>query len=260
MVVDIDGAFFGTSFPHIFLMTYENCVPSAPSSAFIPRVFGFKIHPSSSSMPKQVVVLDGASYSNAEASSDELNFASSVEGGPVASQSRSNGGSNNTAKVPVVFDLTNDSAANVGTGTVDAGGPPPAPSSSRSNSGSTTLEAQSSFPGPTPAAAAHTTAYGPDFSVEQFYDRDGRVDGSVMPSARRSVSNTTAAAAALTGSPAAQQWHYVQNTSHSSDGFNNHHLDVAAASVSQEYSAVVGTARSTQEGELESPGGKRQRV
>ncbi|XP_073002096.1 putative casein kinase II subunit beta-4 isoform X1 [Typha latifolia] len=41
---NIDGAYFGTTFPHLFLMTYGHLKPQKPSQRYIPRVFGFKIH------------------------------------------------------------------------------------------------------------------------------------------------------------------------------------------------------------------------
>ncbi|KAK4260309.1 hypothetical protein QN277_003445 [Acacia crassicarpa] len=41
---DIDGAYFGTTFPHLFLMTYGHLKPQKPSQNYVPRVFGFKIH------------------------------------------------------------------------------------------------------------------------------------------------------------------------------------------------------------------------
>ncbi|XP_016573141.2 putative casein kinase II subunit beta-4 isoform X2 [Capsicum annuum] len=41
---NIDGAYFGTTFPHLFLMTYGHLKPQKPTQNFIPRVFGFKIH------------------------------------------------------------------------------------------------------------------------------------------------------------------------------------------------------------------------
>ncbi|KAL5724142.1 putative casein kinase II subunit beta-4 [Ranunculus cassubicifolius] len=41
---DIDGAYFGTTFPHLFLMSHGNLKPQKPSQSYIPRVFGFKIH------------------------------------------------------------------------------------------------------------------------------------------------------------------------------------------------------------------------
>lgn len=42
----IDGAAFGTTFPHLFLMTFHNLVPEglSPDSKYIPRVFGFRVH------------------------------------------------------------------------------------------------------------------------------------------------------------------------------------------------------------------------
>jgi len=42
----IDGAAFGTTFPHLFLMTFNNLVPDAlpPETSYIPRVFGFRVH------------------------------------------------------------------------------------------------------------------------------------------------------------------------------------------------------------------------
>ncbi|XP_027334422.1 putative casein kinase II subunit beta-4 isoform X6 [Abrus precatorius] len=43
---NIDGAYFGTTFPHLFLMTYGQLKPQKPSQGYVPRVFGFKIHKS----------------------------------------------------------------------------------------------------------------------------------------------------------------------------------------------------------------------
>jgi len=61
----VDGASFGTTFPHLFLMTFSNLVPDPlpPDSAYIPRVFGFRVHHSarqrnsgnSVSSPTQIV-------------------------------------------------------------------------------------------------------------------------------------------------------------------------------------------------------------
>lgn len=41
---NIDGAYFGTTFPHLFLMTYGHLKPQKPVQNYVPRVFGFKIH------------------------------------------------------------------------------------------------------------------------------------------------------------------------------------------------------------------------
>mmetsp|Transcript_17941 Transcript_17941/g.30015 ORF Transcript_17941/g.30015 Transcript_17941/m.30015 type:complete len:296 (+) Transcript_17941:124-1011(+) len=49
----VDGAYFGPTFPHLFYMTYDALVPDpiSPSDKYQPRVFGFKVHASSSSLP-----------------------------------------------------------------------------------------------------------------------------------------------------------------------------------------------------------------
>jgi len=41
---NIDGTYFGTTFPHLFLMTYPHLKPQKPSQQYVPRVFGFKIY------------------------------------------------------------------------------------------------------------------------------------------------------------------------------------------------------------------------
>ncbi|CAA2972942.1 casein kinase II subunit beta-4 [Olea europaea subsp. europaea] len=41
---NIDGAYFGTTFPHLFLMTYGHLKPQKPSQSYTQRVFGFKLH------------------------------------------------------------------------------------------------------------------------------------------------------------------------------------------------------------------------
>lgn len=43
----IDGAYFGTTFPHLFMMTFPELIPHHVSQPFVPRVFGFRIHKSS---------------------------------------------------------------------------------------------------------------------------------------------------------------------------------------------------------------------
>ncbi|KAH7278436.1 hypothetical protein KP509_38G040800 [Ceratopteris richardii] len=41
---NIDGAYFGTTFPHLFLMSYPYMKPAKPTVSYVPRIFGFKIH------------------------------------------------------------------------------------------------------------------------------------------------------------------------------------------------------------------------
>ncbi|KAL6513531.1 casein kinase 2 regulatory subunit [Orobanche gracilis] len=40
----IDGAYFGTTFPHLFSMTYGHLNPQKSTQNYVPRVFGFKLH------------------------------------------------------------------------------------------------------------------------------------------------------------------------------------------------------------------------
>ncbi|CAM9150919.1 unnamed protein product, partial [Hapterophycus canaliculatus] len=40
----VDGAYIGTTFPHLFFMTYGTMVPEPPQNVFVPRVFGFRVH------------------------------------------------------------------------------------------------------------------------------------------------------------------------------------------------------------------------
>jgi len=48
----VDGASFGTTFPHLFLMTFNQLIPEPLSAAqiYVPRVFGFRVHQSSRQM------------------------------------------------------------------------------------------------------------------------------------------------------------------------------------------------------------------
>ncbi|XP_059633812.1 casein kinase II subunit beta-1-like [Cornus florida] len=41
---NIDGAYFGTTFPHLFLMTYGHLKQQKATQSYVPRVFGFKLH------------------------------------------------------------------------------------------------------------------------------------------------------------------------------------------------------------------------
>jgi casein kinase II subunit beta len=43
---NVDGAYFGTTFPHLFLLKYPALVPErgGTQSVYIPRIYGFRIH------------------------------------------------------------------------------------------------------------------------------------------------------------------------------------------------------------------------
>lgn len=40
----IDGAYFGTSFPGMFLQAFPEMVPKHPVKRYVPRIFGFELH------------------------------------------------------------------------------------------------------------------------------------------------------------------------------------------------------------------------
>ncbi|KAK9913910.1 hypothetical protein M0R45_037713 [Rubus argutus] len=40
----IDGAYFGTTFPHLFFLTYGHLKPQKASQNYAPKIFGFKVH------------------------------------------------------------------------------------------------------------------------------------------------------------------------------------------------------------------------
>lgn len=41
--IDIDGAYFGTSFPHIFFQTFPELTPTEKFEKYQPKIYGFKI-------------------------------------------------------------------------------------------------------------------------------------------------------------------------------------------------------------------------
>nr|XP_043608938.1 putative casein kinase II subunit beta-4 [Erigeron canadensis] len=41
---NIDGSYFGTTFPHLFFMSYGHYKPLKATQNYVPRVFGFKLH------------------------------------------------------------------------------------------------------------------------------------------------------------------------------------------------------------------------
>ncbi|KAI9253544.1 casein kinase II, regulatory subunit [Sporodiniella umbellata] len=48
----IDGAHFGTTFPHLLLETYPELMPKVKPYVYQPRIFGFRVHESAKSGPQ----------------------------------------------------------------------------------------------------------------------------------------------------------------------------------------------------------------
>jgi len=42
----LDGAYFGTSFAHLFFLTYQHLAPQSIPMPYVPRMYGFRIHKS----------------------------------------------------------------------------------------------------------------------------------------------------------------------------------------------------------------------
>jgi casein kinase II subunit beta len=51
---ELDGSYFGTSFPQIFLQSYPSLVPVETPRPYIPRIFGFKVHNKKSIIARKV--------------------------------------------------------------------------------------------------------------------------------------------------------------------------------------------------------------
>jgi hypothetical protein len=85
----VDGAAFGTTFPHLFLMTFSNLVPDPlpTDSQYVPRVFGFRVHKAARQRfnappPPRELTLPAAAEAPAEQAASEKKPAEQGEKSP----------------------------------------------------------------------------------------------------------------------------------------------------------------------------------
>lgn len=98
----VDGAAFGTTFPHLFLMTFSNLVPDPlpPNSAYVPRVFGFRVHMSARQRTMAVTSTSMANSSNK--TNNNANAASAAGPGPGGATVTVSGGPQ-SSKIPAMI-------------------------------------------------------------------------------------------------------------------------------------------------------------
>lgn len=41
---NLDGAYFGTTFAHLFLLSHPDLIPPKSQQSYVPRIYGFRIH------------------------------------------------------------------------------------------------------------------------------------------------------------------------------------------------------------------------
>lgn len=55
----VDGAYFGTTFPHLLIMMYPQLAPARSQERYVPKIFGFRIHRTAVEMAKQDEMREG---------------------------------------------------------------------------------------------------------------------------------------------------------------------------------------------------------
>lgn len=83
--LDIDGAYFGTSFPHVFLKTYPELYPKEGPVQYIPTIYGFKIFGQKGS--KYEILYDNVGGAKNQKEIDQVLKKKVMTGGSAASAS-----------------------------------------------------------------------------------------------------------------------------------------------------------------------------
>mmetsp|Transcript_22055 Transcript_22055/g.56291 ORF Transcript_22055/g.56291 Transcript_22055/m.56291 type:complete len:291 (-) Transcript_22055:249-1121(-) len=78
---NVDGAYFGTSFCHLFMQSYWELVPTPPAASYVPRIFGFKIH--KSARAAAIAAAQGAAAAAAPASAVDVDAGTNTKGPPL---------------------------------------------------------------------------------------------------------------------------------------------------------------------------------
>lgn len=91
----VDGSSFGTTFAHLFLMTFHNLVPDRPTqeSKYVPRVFGFRVHNTAKSR------ITNGNGSGSGSNSNSANSASGNNNAAAATNGAKDGASNVAASL-----------------------------------------------------------------------------------------------------------------------------------------------------------------
>jgi len=113
----VDGAAFGTTFPHLFLMTFNNLVPDGLSSesSYVPRVFGFRVHQSARQRNggpgSHAFYLSNHRKSNVE--SLKPSVSSTLTNGNTSAKLATNSGPNQSISSPQVQNGTEDKTTTI---------------------------------------------------------------------------------------------------------------------------------------------------
>ncbi|EKX74019.1 casein kinase II beta chain, putative [Theileria equi strain WA] len=63
----IDGAFYGTTFAHLFLMVNESIIPRGPAYYYVPKVYGYRISPNIKENSKAIDLQDSVTVEDSQA-------------------------------------------------------------------------------------------------------------------------------------------------------------------------------------------------